>query len=50
VNDSGIELNDEATLQLISEISASENHYDNNNEALPWRKLEASLLQSLLEK
>lgn len=47
VNDSGTELNEESTLQLISEISASKN---NNNEALPWRKLEASLLQSLLEK
>lgn len=46
VNDSGIELNDEAILQLMSEISATEN----NNEALPWCRLEASLLQSLLEK
>jgi len=45
-NDSGTELNDEATLQLISEISACEN----NNEALPWRKLDTSLLQSFLEK
>lgn len=51
VNDSGTELNEEATLQLISEISASENHYyNNNNEALPWCKLNASLLQSLLKK
>ncbi len=47
VNDSGTELNEESTLQLISEISASKY---NNNEVLPWRKLEASLLQSSLEK
>ena len=47
VNDSGIELNEESTLQLINEIV---NTKKNNNETLPWRKLDASLLQSLLEK
>lgn len=48
VNDSGVELNEEATLQLINEITNSE--LSKNNNALPWRKLAPDLLQSLLEK
>ncbi|MBL1140527.1 MAG: DNA mismatch repair endonuclease MutL [Proteobacteria bacterium] len=49
VNDSGIELNEESTLQLLSEINFYENSA-NDVQNLPWRKLEASLLPSLLQK
>jgi DNA mismatch repair protein MutL len=49
VNDSGIELNEESTLQLLSEINFYENNA-NDVKNLPWRKLEASLLNSLLQK
>jgi DNA mismatch repair protein MutL len=49
VNDSGTELNEESTLQLLSEINFYENS-SNDVQNLPWRKLEPSLLQSLLEK
>jgi DNA mismatch repair protein MutL len=49
VNDSGIELNEESTLQLLNEINFYENNA-NDVQNLPWRKLEPSLLQSLLQK
>jgi DNA mismatch repair protein MutL len=49
VNDSGTDLNEESTLQLLSEINFYENSA-NDIENLPWRKLDPSLLQSLLEK
>jgi DNA mismatch repair protein MutL len=49
VNDSGTELNEESTLQLLSEINFYENSA-NDVQNLPWRRLEPSLLQSLLQK
>lgn len=49
VNDSGTELNEESTLQLLSEINFYENSA-NDVQNLPWRKLEPALLQSLLQK
>lgn len=47
VNDSGTELNDEATIQLINEIM----HFKSVNkvERLPWRKLEPALFKSLFK-
>lgn len=48
-NDSGIEIDDESTLHLLNEI----NFYESKTEEiqnLPWRKLDQSLLQSLLQK
>ncbi|MEM6998558.1 MAG: DNA mismatch repair endonuclease MutL [Pseudomonadota bacterium] len=49
VNDSGIELSEENTLQLLSEINYYENSA-NDVQNLPWRKLDPSLLQSLIQK
>jgi DNA mismatch repair protein MutL len=49
VNDSGTDLNEESTMQLLIEINFYENNA-NDVQKLPWRKLEPSLLHSLLEK
>lgn len=48
VNDSGTDLNEESTLQLLNEINFYENSA-NDVQNLPWRKLESSLLQALLK-
>lgn len=49
VNDSGTSLNEEITLQLLHEIDSYE-HQQASSNTLPWRKLEPSLLHSLLER
>jgi len=48
VNDSGIELNEESTLQLLVEINAYESKQE-SSESLPWRKLELKTLNALIE-
>lgn len=49
VNDSGTGHNEESIMQLINEINFYENNA-NDVQNLPWRKLEPSLLHSLLQK
>ncbi len=48
VNDSGIELNEESTIQLLNDISSYENN-TNVSDSLPWRKLDVQTLQSLID-
>lgn len=47
VNDSGMELNAESTLQLLNEISVYE-HRKSPSEALPWKKLDSNMLEAVL--
>ncbi len=48
VNDSGIGHNEESIMQLLNEISSYENN-TNASDSLPWRKLDAQTLQSLID-
>jgi DNA mismatch repair protein MutL len=48
VNDSGIKLNEESILQLLSDIRLYENNSKASN-SLPWRRLDAQILQSLID-
>ncbi len=48
VNDSGTELNEESTLQLLNEISSFENKQEPSG-CLPWRKLEPQSLHAWIE-
>jgi DNA mismatch repair protein MutL len=46
VNDSGTELNEESTMLLLNEITSYENK---SSDSLPWRKLDAQTLYTLLD-